>query len=60
MGGLAVTLATGRPEVAAALAAAALAVVGGIVVGPAASIVAGGFLAPIAGLLIERRREPGR
>jgi 4-azaleucine resistance transporter AzlC len=54
MGGLAVKLATRRPEVAAAVAGAALAVVGGIVVGPAASIVIGGFLAPIAGLLIER------
>jgi 4-azaleucine resistance transporter AzlC len=60
MGGLAVTLATGRPEVAAALVGAALAVVGGIVVGPAASIVVGGFLAPIVGLLIERKREPSR
>jgi 4-azaleucine resistance transporter AzlC len=60
MGGLAVTLATGRPEVAAALAAAALAVVGGLVVGPAASIVAGGFLAPIVGLLIERNGERAR
>src|SRR5512144_982043 len=38
MAGLAVALATGRQEVAAALAGAALAVVGGIVVGPAASI----------------------
>lgn len=60
MGGLAVTLATGREEVATALAGAALAVVGGIVVGPAASIVVGGFSAPIAGLMIEREREPGR
>jgi len=60
MGGLAVTLATGRPEMAAALAGAALAVVGGIVVGPAASIVLGGFLGPIAGLLIERHGEPSR
>jgi 4-azaleucine resistance transporter AzlC len=60
MGGLAVKLATGRPEVAAAVAGAALAVVGGIVVGPAASIVVGGFLAPIAGLLIEREGESSR
>jgi 4-azaleucine resistance transporter AzlC len=60
MGGLAVKLATGRPEVAAAVAGAALAVVGGIAVGPAVSIVVGGFLAPIAGLLIEREREPSR
>jgi 4-azaleucine resistance transporter AzlC len=60
MGGLAVKLATGRPEVAAAVAAAALAVVGGIVVGPAASIVVGGFLAPIAGLRIQRKGEPSR
>jgi 4-azaleucine resistance transporter AzlC len=60
MGGLAAKLATGRPEVAAAIAGAAVAVVGGIVVGPAVSIVVGGFLAPIAGLLIEREGEPSR
>jgi len=60
MGGLAVTLATSRPDVAAALAGAVLAIVGGIVVGPAASIVVGGLLAPIAGLMIERKRAPGR
>jgi 4-azaleucine resistance transporter AzlC len=60
MGGLAVKLATARPEVATAVAAAALAVVGGIVVGPAASIVFAGLLAPIAGLLIEREGQPGR
>jgi predicted branched-subunit amino acid permease len=60
MGGLAVTLATRRPEVAAALAGAGLAVIGGIVVGPAASIVVGGFLAPVAGLMIERDGAPGR
>jgi branched chain amino acid efflux pump len=60
MGGLAVKLATGRPEVAAALTGAVLAVVGGIVVGPAASIVVGGFLAPIVGVIIERRRATGR
>jgi 4-azaleucine resistance transporter AzlC len=60
MGGLAVKIATARPEVATAVAGAALAVVGGIVLGPAVSIVVGGFLAPIAGLLIEREREPSR
>jgi 4-azaleucine resistance transporter AzlC len=60
MGGLGVKLATARPEVATAVAAAALAVVGGIVVGPAASIVFAGLLAPIAGLLIERGGEPRR
>ena len=60
MGGLAVKLATRRPEVAAAVAGAALAVVGGIAVGPAVSIVVGGFVAPIAGLLIEREGEPSR
>jgi 4-azaleucine resistance transporter AzlC len=60
MGGLAVKLATDRPAIATALVGAALAVVGGIVVGPAISIVAGGFLAPIAGLLIERKGEPSR
>jgi 4-azaleucine resistance transporter AzlC len=60
MGGLAVTLATGRQEVAAALAGAVLAVAGGIVVGPAVSIVVGGILAPVAGLMIEREGEPGR
>lgn len=58
--GLALKLATGRPEVAAAVAGAALAVVGGIVVGPAISIIVGGLLAPIAGLLIEREGEPSR
>jgi len=60
IGGLAVRLAIGRPEVAAAGAGAALAVVGGIVVGPAISIVVGGLLAPIIGLLIERKGEPRR
>jgi 4-azaleucine resistance transporter AzlC len=60
MAGLAVTLATGRQEVAAAFAGAALAVVGGMVVGPAASIVVAGFLAPIAGLMIKRDPEPSR
>ena len=60
MGGLAVKLATDRPAIAAAIAGAALAVVGGIVVGPAVSIVAGGFLAPIAGLRVERKAEPAR
>ena len=60
MGGLAMKLTTGRPGVAAAVAGAALAVVGGIMVGPAVSIVVGGFLAPIAGLLLEREGEPGR
>jgi 4-azaleucine resistance transporter AzlC len=60
MGGLAVKLASGRPELAAAVAGTVLAVVGGIVVGPAVSIVVAGFLAPIAGLLIERKGEPSR
>lgn len=60
MGGLAVTLATGRQEMLAAVAGAVLAVVGGIVVGPAASIVVAGLLAPIAGLMVERRGDPGR
>jgi 4-azaleucine resistance transporter AzlC len=58
MAGLAVKLAAHRPEMAAAVGGAALAVVGGIMVGPAVSIVAGGFLAPVAGLLIERNRAP--
>jgi 4-azaleucine resistance transporter AzlC len=60
MGGLAVGLARGRPEVAAAIAGAVLAVVGGLVVGPAASIVGGGLLAPVVGLLVERKGAPGR
>jgi predicted branched-subunit amino acid permease len=60
MGGLAVKLATDRPAIAAAIAGAGVAVVGGIVVGPAVSIVVGGLLAPIAGLLIEREAEPSR
>src|SRR6266540_1536000 len=46
--------------IATAVAGAALAVVGGIVVGPAISIVVGGLLAPIIGLLIERKGEPSR
>jgi hypothetical protein len=29
-------------------------------VGPAASIVVGGFLAPIVGLMLERKRAPDR
>lgn len=60
MAGLAVTLANGRPEVVAALVGAALAVVGGIAVGPAVSIVVGGLLAPVAGLMVERKRETSR
>jgi 4-azaleucine resistance transporter AzlC len=60
MAGLAVTLAGGRPEVVAALAGAGLAIVGGIAVGPAVSIVLGGLLAPVAGLMVERRGAPGR
>jgi 4-azaleucine resistance transporter AzlC len=60
MAGLAVNLAATRPEVAAAIAAVVLAVAGGIVVGPAVSIVVGGFLGPIAGLLVQREREPSR
>jgi predicted branched-subunit amino acid permease len=60
MAGLAVRLATGRREVAAAAAGAALAVVGGVVVGPAISVVVGGFLAPMIGLLIERERQSSR
>lgn len=60
MAGLAVTLATARQDVVAALVAVALAVLGGIVVGPAASIVVGGFLAPVAALLIVRDGEPAR
>ena len=58
MGGLAVKLATDRPAIAAAVAGAVLAVVGGIVVGPAISIVVAGLLAPVIGLLIERKGEP--
>jgi 4-azaleucine resistance transporter AzlC len=60
MAGLAVNLATTRPEVAAAIAAIVLAVAGGIVLGPAVSIVLGGFLGPLAGLLVQREREPSR
>jgi 4-azaleucine resistance transporter AzlC len=60
MGGLAVKLANHRPEAAAAAAGAALAVVGGIVVGPAVSIVAGGLFGPIVGLLMERQEELNR
>ena len=60
MAGLAVTLATGRPEVVAAGVAAGLAVASGMVVGPAVSIVLGGLLAPIAGLMVERRGAASR
>ena len=60
MAGLAVKLATDRPAIVAAIAGAVLAVIGGIALGPAVSIVVGGFLAPIAGLLIEREGDPGR
>jgi 4-azaleucine resistance transporter AzlC len=60
MGGLAVKLANHRPGVAAAAAGAALAVVGGIVVGPAVSIVAGGLFGPFVGLLMERQEDLNR
>jgi 4-azaleucine resistance transporter AzlC len=55
MAGMAVGLATGRREVAAAGAGAGIAVAVGLAAGPSAGIVAGGLLGPLAGMA-----APGR
>jgi predicted branched-subunit amino acid permease len=55
MAGLAVGLATGRREIAAAGAGAAIGVAASVVVGPAAGILAGGLLGPLVGMAV-----PGR
>ena len=58
MAGIAAALVTGRRELVAAVAGAAIAVGFGVVVGPSAGIVAGGLLAPLVALLV--RRGPAR
>jgi predicted branched-subunit amino acid permease len=50
MAGLAVGLMTGRREVVAAGAGAAIGVVGSLVLGPAVGIVIGGLVGPLAGM----------
>ena len=55
MAGMAVGLAAGRREVAAAGAGAGIAIAAALTVGPSAAIVAGGLLGPLAGLAM-----PGR
>ncbi len=55
MAGIAVGLVTGRRELTAAVAGAAVAVGVGVALEPAVGIVAGGLLGPLAGLLV-----PGR
>jgi 4-azaleucine resistance transporter AzlC len=52
MAGLAVGLATGRREVVAAGAGAAIGVVLSLVLGPAVGIVAGGLLGPLVGMAV--------
>lgn len=55
MGGLAVGLVTGRQELAAVGAGAAIAVVLAVVLGPAPGILAGGLLGPLAGMAVPSR-----
>ena len=55
MAGLAIGLTTGRREVVAGVAAVGIALVVGLAVDPRAGILAGGFLGPVAGLLVPRR-----
>ena len=52
MAGLAVGLLTGRREIAAALAGAAIGVAASLAVGPTIGIIAGGILGPVVGLLV--------
>jgi predicted branched-subunit amino acid permease len=54
MAGIAAALVTGRRELVAAVAGAAIAVAFGIAAGPSAGIVAGGLLAPAIALLARR------
>ena len=58
MAGIAAAFVTGRRELVAAVAGAAIAVAFGVVVGPSAGIVAGGLLAPPVALLV--RHGPAR
>ncbi|HLO34572.1 MAG TPA: AzlC family ABC transporter permease, partial [Candidatus Deferrimicrobium sp.] len=52
MGGLAVGLISGRRELVAALAGAAIGVAASLVANPTVGIIAGGVLGPLAGLLV--------
>jgi 4-azaleucine resistance transporter AzlC len=52
MAGIAAALVTGRRELLAAVAGAAIAVAVGLFLGPSAGIVAGGLLAPLVALLV--------
>jgi predicted branched-subunit amino acid permease len=52
MAGLAVGLISGRREIAAALAGAAIGVASSLVVSPTIGIIAGGVLGPLVGLLV--------
>lgn len=52
MAGLAVGLMTGRREVVAACAGAAIGVVASLVIGPAVGIVAGGLVGPLVGMAV--------
>lgn len=52
MAGLAVGLATGRREVAAAGAGAAIGVAASVAIGPAVGILAGGLLGPLVGMVV--------
>ncbi len=52
MAGIAAALVTGRRELVAAVAGAAIAVGFGLVLGPSAGIVAGGLIAPLIALLV--------
>ena len=54
MGGLMVGLLTGRREIVAALAGAAIGVVASLTVSPTVGIIAGGVLGPFVGLLVPR------
>lgn len=57
MAGLAVGLATGRREVAAAGAGAAIGVVLSLAVGPGVGILAGGLFGPLVGMAVPARRQ---
>ena len=59
MAGLAVGLATGRREVVAAGAGAAIGVALSLAIGPALGIVAGGLLGPLAGMAMPAGQGPG-
>ena len=58
MAGLAVGLATGRREIVAGGAGAAIGVVLSLAVGPALGIIAGGLLGPLVGMAIPDRDGP--